>query len=116
TPTAIPLKNRQVRLHDLRLAFHGDDAGFVGGDGAAGRVAKLAGLQVERPGMPGADDAAVFDRAAGEVSAGVGAVVVRDKDFALIHKDAKLKPADFDVLASAFFKFAQVAKGGPGHN
>ena len=65
--------------------------------------------------MPGADGAAFFDDAAGEISAGVGAVVVHDARLALVQEDGQLEWADLDVFSAAFFEFIELAEGSPRH-
>src|SRR5687768_1531542 len=108
--------DRQVRLDERRLvAGLGEQAGLVGGDRDAGAVAKLAAVELEGPVVPGADGAAVFDEAAGEVAAGVGAVVVDDVDLLALAEDGELEAAHLGVLANALFQLRQVTQGSPGH-
>src|SRR5688500_17957089 len=104
-----------MRVHECRLAFGGERAGLVGGDGDAGGGAEVAALQVEGPEVPGAHGAGLFDEARGEVPAGVGAGVVDDVDDALVEKHGELKAADLDVAALAFFEFVEVTEARPGH-
>jgi hypothetical protein len=61
--------------------------------------------------VPGADGAAVLVHvAAGEVAAGVGAVVVNDVGAALVEEDCELEAADLDILAAALFQLAQLTQ------
>src|SRR3954471_22994286 len=111
-----PSENRQIGLDDRGSAVaRVKRAGFIGGDGDAGGVAELAVVEAERPVVPGADGAAVFDGPRGEVAAGVGAVVVDYADHAAVEKNRELKAADLDVLAPPFFELVQVAETRPGH-
>jgi hypothetical protein len=63
----------------------------------------------------GADGAAFFDVAAGEVVAGVGADAVEDVDLALMEEDGKGVAVDFDEFAGSFGEFVEFAEAGPGH-
>src|SRR5688572_24225313 len=112
----LSLEDRQIRLHDLRLSLpRVVQAGLVGGDGDAGAVAELAVVEAEGPVVPGADGAAVFDEPAGEVAAGVGAVVVDHVDLLALAEDGELEAAHLGVLADALLELRHVTQGSPGH-
>lgn len=53
--------------------------------------------------MPGTNGAAVLYRAAGEVSAGVGAIIVHCIWPAFVQEYGQLMRSDLDVLAAAFY-------------
>ena len=91
------------------------EAGFVVGDGDAGGIAKLAGLESEGPGVPGAGDAVVFDFAFPEGAAGVGTHVVEGEILAVMEEDGELEAVDFDVLALVGKQFVGLAEGDPLH-
>src|SRR4051812_37080009 len=110
--TSTPSEDRKVRLDEGRLAFGAwDQSGLVGADRDAGGVAQLAVVEAEGPGVPGADGATVLvDVAAGEVAAGVGAVVVDDVDRPVVQEDREVEAADLDVLALIFLQLVQLTQ------
>ena len=94
-----------------------EEAGGVGADGDAGGVAELAGGEAEGPVVEGADGAAGFiDVAGGEVSAGVGAVVVDDVGLGFVEVDGELEAVDLDVLSLSFGELVKAAEGDPSHS
>ena len=48
--------------------------------------------------------------AAGEVAAGVGAVIVDDVGAPLVQEDCELEAADLDVLSAALFQLVQLTQ------
>src|SRR5687768_6080952 len=110
-------EDRQVRLHNPRPTFpRVVQAGLVGGDGDAGAVAELAVVEAEGPVVPGADGAAVLDEPAGQVAAGVGAVVVDDVDLLALAEDGELKAPHLGVFADALLELRLVTQRSPGHD
>jgi hypothetical protein len=99
------MSNRQLNLNQRRQAFALEEAHGVDIDIYTGGVAKFAVFEAEGPTVLGADDAALFNMASGEIGAGVGAMVVEDVDFALVEEDGEAEAVDFDVFA---FVFAEV--------
>ena len=57
-------------------------------DASLGIVQRAARAQIKRPGVPGADDAALFNQSLPERAAAVGALVVRNGEAAFDHSRA----------------------------
>jgi hypothetical protein len=98
-------------LGDADLDFVALDAGFEVVDFDFGVVAPLAVVDAESPGVPGAGDDAVFEPAAGERRAHVGAEIVDGKVASRFIEDGDHAAVDGEGLALAFEDFADFGDG-----
>jgi hypothetical protein len=101
--------NWQICLHQFRPAGGLNQSGFVSADGDARHVAKLSIVQAKCPEVPRANDAPILHFATSQIPAGMGAVIVDDKDIPAVQKHGQLKPADLDILTLALQKLVDVA-------
>jgi hypothetical protein len=80
-----------------------------------GGVLQLAIVEAERPGVPGADGTAVFNRSFGQICAGVRAGAVEHIHLTSVEEYGQAEAIDFHIFACIGGQFIKRAEGYPGH-